>query len=160
MDPCVRRATLLPSGAELAGVPESFPPPRPPEGWLLEPDAAVIRAGLVGNLARGLGAWPIDERLAYLAAPGPVETPFARAYRIGSPEPFSGKALSAGLRRMGAGDVVLKTRGSVLQPEAVRQQLRGVLKQGRADCVPVVFLTRLSGRAMMIWGERSGSGRS
>jgi hypothetical protein len=126
----------------------------------LEPDAAVIRSGLVGNLARSLGAWPIDERLAYLAAPDPVETPFARAYRIGSPEPFSGKALSAGLRRMGAGDVVLKTRGSVLQPEAVRQQLRGVLKQGRADCVPVVFLTRLSGRAVMIWGERSGSGRS
>jgi hypothetical protein len=126
----------------------------------LEPDAAVIRAGLVGNLAHSLGAWPIDERLAYLAVPGMVETPFARTYRIQAPEPFSGKALAAKLRRLGAGDVVLKTRGSVLQPEAVRQQLRGVLKLGRADCRPVVFLTRLSGRAVMIWGERSGSGRS
>lgn len=157
---CVHRATLLPGGAELAGVPEPFPAPRASEGWLLEPDAAVIRAGLVGNLARRLGAWPIDERLAYLATPGMAETPFARTYRIDAPEPFSGKALSAKLRMMGAGDVVLKTRGSVLRPEAVRQQLRAVLKLGRADCRPVVFLTRLSGRAVMIWGERSGSGRS
>jgi len=154
------RATLLPGGAELAGRPAAFGQPRQPEGWLLEPDAAVIRAGLVGNLARSLGAWPIDERLAYLATPECVETPFARTYRIEAPEPFSGKALAAKLRRVGASDVVLKTRGSVLQPEAVRLQLRGVLKLGRADCRPVVFLTRLSGRAVMIWGERIGSGRS
>jgi hypothetical protein len=155
-----RRATLLPSGAEIAGVPEPFPAVRKPGAWLLEPDAAVIRSGLVGNLAAELGAWTIDARLSYLSTDRQVTSPFVRSYRIEAPEPFSGKALSARLRGFGAGDVVLKTRGSVLQPEAVRHQLRGVLKQGKAECCPVVFLTRLDGRAVMIVGERFDSGRN
>lgn len=155
-----RRATLLPLGVELAGVPEPYAEAREPGAWLLEPDAAVIRAGLVGNLARRLEAWPIDPRLSYLSTDRPVETPFARCYRVERPEPFSGKALAARLRGLGAGDVVLKTRGSALQPEAMRHQLRGVLKQGKAECCPVVFLTRLDGRAVMIVGERFDSGRN
>lgn len=156
----LHRATLLPQHAELSGAPVPLGAPRPLAGWLLEPDPAVIRSGLVGNLAEQLGAWPIDERLAYLATSSPVETPFARTYRVDAPEPFSGKKLAARLRQLGAGDVVVKTRGSVLQPEAVRRELRGVLKQGRADCRPVVFLTRLNSRPVMILGERIGPGRS
>jgi hypothetical protein len=150
----IRRATLLPGGAELVGAPEAFETVSQPQGWLLEPDPAVIRAGLVANLARELGAKPIDPQLAYLTADHPVDSPFVRCYRIDSPEPFSGKALAARLRKLGASDVTFKTRGSVLQPEALRQQLRGVLKQGKADCRPVVFLTRLDSRAVMIVGER------
>jgi len=156
----LRRATLLPNGATLAGIPEPFPAVRKPGAWLLEPDAAVIRSGLVGNLALELGAWPVDARLSYLSADRHVVSPFVRCYRIEAPEPFSAKALGARLRGFGAGDVVLKTRGSVLQPEAVRHQLRGVLKQGKAECCPVVFLTRLDGRAVMIVGERFDSGRN
>lgn len=155
-----RRATLLPSGIEISGVPLPYPEVRKPGAWLLEPDTAVIRAGLVGNLARELEAWPVDPRLSYLSADQPVMSPFVRCYRIDAPDPFSGKALAARLRSLGAGDVVLKTRGSVLQPEAVRHQLRGVLKQGHAECCPVVFLTRLDGRAVMIVGERFDSGRN
>jgi hypothetical protein len=156
-----RRATVLSAdGAveELAGDPRPYQEVRAPGSWLLEPDAAVIRAGLVGNLAERLGAWAVDERLAYLSADAVPETRLARAYRIQAPEPFSLKALAARLRGLDAGDVVLKTRGTAATPEVLRQQLRRVLKQGRPQCRPVVFVTRLGDRPMMILGERVGPG--
>jgi hypothetical protein len=87
-----------------------------------------------------------------------VETPFAAVYRVESPEPFSGKALAARLRGMGASDVVIKTRGAAVEPESLHRHLRGVLKQGKSGVRPVVFITRLGGRATMILGERCGSG--
>lgn len=154
----LRRATLLPLGVELSGHPQAYERVGEPGPWLLEPDAAVIRAGLVGNLARQVGAWAIDPQLAYLSASEPVMTPFARLYRIQRPEPFSGKTLGAHLRRLGAGDVVIKTRGAAVRPEILRQQMRGVLKQGRPDCRPVVFITRFGSRPVMILGERFGPG--
>lgn len=152
-----RRATVLPAGAALTGYPTPLAGVRPLGEWLLEPDPAVLRAGLVGNLAEQLGAWPIDAELAYLTAERPLETPFGTLYRVQGAEPFQGKALAERLRRLGAGDVAIKTRGSAVQPEILRRQLRGVLKQGRPQCRPVVFVTRLAGRAMMILGERFGS---
>src|SRR5262249_7196902 len=109
--------------SSFVGWPEPYGPVRPPGPWLLEPDPAVIRAGLGGNLARRLGAWPIDARLAYLSADRPVVTPFARTYRVGPPEPFSAKGLARRLRELGAGDVVLKTRGAAVTPEILRQPL-------------------------------------
>ncbi|HEU4754625.1 MAG TPA: SAM-dependent methyltransferase [Armatimonadota bacterium] len=153
-----RRATLLPAGAELAGEPHPYTEVRPPRGWLLEPDAAVIRAGLVGSLADRLGGWGIDPSLAYIGLPAPADTPFGTLYRVGEPEPFSGKALSARLRVLRAGDVVFKTRGAAATPELLRQQLRGVLKQGGPDIRPVVFVTRLGDRTVMMLGERFGPG--
>jgi hypothetical protein len=153
-----RRATLLPSGETLAGVPQPLPSVRPCGRWLLEPDAAVIRAGLVGNLAVALGAWALDSHLAYLSLDRPSDTPFAVAYQVEPPEPFSGKALAQRLRALGAGDVILKTRGAAVEPELLRRQLRAVLKQGHPACCPVVLLTRLGSRPVMILGERCGAG--
>jgi hypothetical protein len=154
-----RTASVLPAGAELSGEPLPLGETAPTGEYLLEPDPAVIRAGLVGNLARDLDAWPIDPQLAYLSTDQPVQTPFATAFRIEKAEPFSGKALAQLLRELGAADVVLKTRGFAAEPEALRRQLRQVLKQGKPSVAPVVFLTRLNGRAVMILGERLGAGR-
>lgn len=160
----VRRATLISeadgasSSVSLVGVPEPLGEVEPAGAWLLEPNSAVIRAGLVGNLSRELNAWPIDSRLAYLSVNSPVETPFARQFRVEKPEPFSLKQLGRRLRELEAGDVVLKTRGVVTSPEELRQQLRRVLKQGRPGRCPVVFITRLDGRAMMILGASFGPG--
>jgi len=156
--PGTRRATLLPSGETLCGRPVPLAEPARAGEWLLEPDAAVIRAGLVGNLAERLGAAPVDPRLAYLSLERPAATPFGSLYRVREAEPFSGKALARRLRELEAADVVLKTRGTAARPELLRQQLRGVLKQGRPGSCPVVFITRLGDRAVMILGERVGAG--
>lgn len=152
--PGFRRATLLPSGATLAGLPEPWRAAAPAGEWLLEPDAAVVRADLVGNLAGLLDAWPLDSRLAYLALPHPRPTPFGTLYRVEAPAPFSGRALAARLRSLRARDVIIKTRGAAAQPELLRERLRPVLKQGEAGVCPVVFITRLGSRAVMFLGER------
>src|SRR4029453_15139138 len=60
----------------------SRPPPPPPVrcaqpgAFLLDPSPAVTRAGLVEELARDLGAWKLDPRIAFLLAlPAPRPPP-------------------------------------------------------------------------------------
>jgi hypothetical protein len=105
-----------------------------------------------------LGAWGIDPALAYLSTDRLTMSPWATAYRVELPRPFSRKSLTEVLRRRRARDVVLKMRGFAGQPEAMRRQLRrGLDPEGGVEC-PVVFLTRLGGRAVMFLGERLGAG--
>lgn len=155
----VRRASLVAEGVELEGSPEPLPQSHPPGRFLLEPDGAVLRAGLVGNLAESLGAWPVDPRLAFLSADHVCPTPFADIYRIETAEPFSAKALARRLREREAGDVVLKTRGFAGDPQTLRRSLRPVLKHGKPGQAPVVFITRFGDRPVMLLGERFGAGR-
>lgn len=155
-----RRATLLPEGMSLEGEPRPIGEIAPVGQFLLEPDAAVLRAGLVGNLAEECNLWGIDPQLSYLSSDTMPETPFGRSYRVGSTQAFSQKALARALRELGAGTVTLKTRGTVFQPEALQQALRGVLKQGDRTRHVVVFLTRLAGRPVFLLGEALASGRA
>src|SRR5216684_4306957 len=62
------RATVLPGGHTLTPGRGGPVPVRPPGGFLLDPSPAVTRAGVVEDLARLLGAWKIDERIAFLSA--------------------------------------------------------------------------------------------
>jgi hypothetical protein len=154
----LRRATLLPAGKSLTGTGEEKLDIRAPGCYLYEPDAAVIRARLVARAAEEIGAWGIDPSLAYLSAERHASSPWAASYRIEVPRPFSRKALAELLRRLRVADVVLKTRGFAGDPEALRRQVfrrAGAPGGGRR---PVVFLTRLGGRAVMIVGERLGAG--
>jgi len=151
-----RRATLLPEGRSLVGTGEEELDIRPPGWYLYEPDTAVIRARLVARAAASIGAWGIDPSLAYLSTDRYVSTPWATAYCIEVPRPFSRKSLTRLLRERGAGDLILKTRGFAERPEALRQQLSAGLRGGSA--CPVVFIARVQGRAVMIVGERVGAG--
>lgn len=72
-----RRATVLPTGQSLAalpGEPLDWPAPHPPEpgGFLYEPDPAIIRADLVGVLARQYNLAPIDPHIAWLTGDCPL----------------------------------------------------------------------------------------
>jgi len=118
----------------------------------------VIRARLVARAAAELGAWGIDRELAYLSTDRLIHSPWAVAYQVEPPRPFSRQALVALLRERRAADVVLKTRGFAARPEELRRSLRrGLQEPGPGGC-PVVFLTRLAGRPVMIVGERVGAG--
>ncbi|GAB3997681.1 hypothetical protein GCM10029992_21360 [Glycomyces albus] len=50
--------------------------------YLYEPDGAVIRAGLVADLAAGLDAHTAHPDIAYLYTDRLTETPFARAWKV------------------------------------------------------------------------------
>lgn len=117
----------------------------PPASFLYEPDPAVIRAGLVRDLAQRIGAAQLDPEIAYLTAEQRVATPFARAWPILSWMPFGLKALKARLRGLDAGAVTVKKRGSPLDTDALARELSG---PGRQPLV--VVLTQASGRPIAL----------
>ncbi len=140
-----RRATLLPGPHTLVGGDAASLPVGEPRGALYEPDPALLRAGLVAELGARLGAAQLDADIAYLTAETQQPTPFARSWVIEDWFPFGLKRLRVYLRERGVGRVVVKKRGSPLQPEALIHALR---LSGEAE--RVVILTHLRGRPIVI----------
>lgn len=145
-----RRATLLPGEHTLLSAlttaeAELDPSLAPPGAILYEPDPAVLRAGLVRQLAAQLGAAQLDPDIAYLTANQHFATPFARAWRIEAWFPFNLKRLRAYLRQRKVGRVTVKKRGSPLQPEALQRDLRLSGDQER-----VVILTQARGQPVVL----------
>jgi SAM-dependent methyltransferase len=120
-----RRATLLPSGATLCFDANAPPPAESePRAYLYEPEPAAIRARLVAQLARDFDAAQLDVSTAFLTGDRLVATPFAVAFAVDEWLPFNLKLLRARLRAMGVGRVVVKKRGSPLDPQALERDLR------------------------------------
>jgi SAM-dependent methyltransferase len=142
-------ATLLTSDGEVQHWQrESLPDPRPlspPREWLLEPDAALLRAGLVEDAAAALGANQLDATIAYLTADARPESAWVRAWRVRDWLPFNVKRLRASLRKRDIGTVTIKKRGSPLTPEQLAAQLK---LQGRESCTLV--LTRHDGAPIVL----------
>jgi hypothetical protein len=138
-----RRATLVGRDAvhELtADEDPGLAPTGPVRGWLHEPDPAVIRSGLVACVAAELGATLIDPTIAYLTSDRPAANPWVSSYRVTDVLPFNLKKLRVLLRTRGVGRVVVKKRGSPIEPETLARQLRG---PGSGSAVVVV--TRVAG---------------
>ncbi len=91
--------------------------------FLYEPDPAVIRAHLVGTLARQLDAAAVDPQIAYLLGDTLTSTPFADAYEVLDQFPYSRRRLQDALAARNIGRVVIKKRGFPLEPDAVRKTL-------------------------------------
>ena len=119
-----------PEGELLGGVAE----------YLYEPDGAVIRAGLVSDLARDLGGHLLHPRIAYLGADDLRPTPFATAYRVRGVLAHHVKALKAWVRDHEVGTLNIKKRGTDVTPEQLRKQLAP-----RGPATATLVLTRLSG---------------
>ncbi len=143
-----RRATLLPGGDTLTEREPESVEIGAPHRYLYEPDGAVIRAHLVGQLAHRIGASLLDPTIAYLTADEVVATPFARSFIIEDHFPFQLKRLRHYLRERGVGTVTIKKRGSPLDPDVLRQALRL-----RGDSQKTIFLTQARGRATVLIGR-------
>ncbi len=140
--PARRIATVL-RGSGTAQLDDAAGVPRPPVGpvaaWLVEPDAAVIRAGLVGVLAARIDGHLLDPRIAYVATDTrPQLGAFGARYAVLDMVPFGRKPMRAWLRGHGYGDVVVKKRGVAVVPE----QLRAALRLGGDGPVATLVLTR------------------
>ena len=105
------RATVLPGGHSLTPGPGGPAPVRAPGRYLLDPSPAVTRAGLVADLAHLVGAWQIDEKIAFLATDAAVHTPFARTLQVIDSAPWDQRKLPARLRALGVGSVDIRRRG-------------------------------------------------
>jgi hypothetical protein len=118
------RATILPGGHTLT--PEAGPPVpvAAPGPFLLDPNPAVTRAGLVGELARKLGAWQIDPQIAFLCTDTAVRTPFARTLQVIDSGPWNQKRLPARLRDLGVGALDIRRRGLAGDVGQLHRQLK------------------------------------
>jgi hypothetical protein len=97
---------------------------REPGRFLLDPNPAVTRAGLVAELARLADAWQIDQKIAFLATGTAVHTPFARTLRVIDSAPWDQRRLPAKLRALGVGSVDIRRRGLAGDVEALHRQLK------------------------------------
>jgi SAM-dependent methyltransferase len=149
----LRRATILPGAHTLYTESDELEPAvrlSPPRAWLYEPDPAILRARLVRLLAERIDAAQLDPDIAYLTGDQRIETPFARAWAVEAWFPFGIKHLRAELRQRGVSQVVIKKRGSPVQPEDLLRQLRlrRAAEEPRAE--RVVFLTHLRGQPIVV----------
>jgi hypothetical protein len=137
-------AQSRPTGAPPWGSPDpsgSLVPCAPPGAFLLDPSPAVTRAGLVEELARDLGAWKLDPRIAFLSADEPLRSPFGRPLRVDASLPWNLKRLRGVLRERGVGAVEVRKRGSAVDAADLTARLRL-----RGDARAVVVLTRVADR--------------
>lgn len=148
----MRRATLLPGEQTLVNLPDDEKTAvsvGPPLNYLYEPDGAVIRAGLVEELALQIGGLrKIDADIAYLTGDTLLETPFARGFRIQESMPFNLKKLSRRLHELQIGQVTIKKRGSPLDI----QQLERALKLKGVNQL-ILVLTHVEGKPFVLLCE-------
>ncbi|MEY9877699.1 putative O-methyltransferase YrrM [Streptacidiphilus sp. MAP12-33] len=145
------RATLLPAADSLTGGRLPDPAVGPVRRYLYEPDGAVIRAHLVAEVAGELDATLIDPTIAYLTTDRLAPTPYATAYEITDTLPFNLKKLKALVRERGIGTLVIKKRGSAIEPEELRKKIK---PEGVNSAV--VVLTRAAGAPVMLVGQPAG----
>lgn len=116
-----------------------------PSGWLLEPDSALIRAGLVQHAAQTWGAHQLDETIAYLTCQNLPDSPWMRAWRILDAMPFNLKKVRAYLAAGGVGKITVKKRGHAMTPEELTAGLKLKGTESRT-----LVLTRYAGNPYLL----------
>lgn len=140
-----RRSAVV-DGAELSGGETAASPPGAVGAYLYDPDGAVVRAGLVDDLALALDAWRVDAHTAYLSADVAVPTPFASAFAVSEVLPFDERILRGWVRERRIGTLEIKKRGLEVDPAALRKRLK---PSGRAAATLVLTPTPEGARAVV-----------
>ena len=117
--------------------------------YLYEPDGAVIRSRLIGDLGRRIGATMLSDGIAYLTSDEAVDTPFAACFRVVETFPLDERRLRKELAARGIGSLEIKKRGVDVDPAAFRKKLA---LHGPASATLV--LTRVAGRHTALLCER------
>lgn len=118
---------------------------RSPHGWLIEPDSALMRAGLVQEVAAAFHGHMLDETIAYFTTESRPKSPWLRAWHILDWMPFNVKKLRAYLRELHVGNVTVKKRGSPITPEELIPQLKLEGSESRT-----LVLTRYRGNPIVL----------
>lgn len=147
--PGIRRSALV-LGSTPVELTASEPDADVPVGdiatYLYDPSGAVIRAQLLGALARTLSAHTIASTIAYLSSDTLMETPFASAFRVVETLPLDIRTIAQYCRGADIGTLEIKKRGVDIDPATFRTKLK--LKGSKSA---TLVLTRAgSGRTAII----------
>lgn len=149
----VRRSALLIRGErshELTGADDAEDAAVRPLGTFLhEPDGAVIRARLIGDVARSLDAGMLDPRIAYLTSDAALTSPFVQSFRVRETLPITPKTINAALKAHGIGRIEIKKRGVDVDPAAFRRRLTL-----RGDAEATLILARYGDQRRAILADR------
>ncbi|WP_342001638.1 SAM-dependent methyltransferase [Microbacterium sp. LWH7-1.2] len=149
----VRRAALVIRGDQAheltAETDAADQPTRELGAFLHEPDGAVIRARLIGDVARTLEAGMLDEHIAYLTSDAALTSPFVSTFRVREVLPADEKALARALRERDIGRLEIKKRGVDVDPAALRPRLKL-----RGSASATLLLTRIGSRRTAILADR------
>ncbi|WP_433525478.1 THUMP-like domain-containing protein [Nocardia pseudovaccinii] len=135
-----RRATVLTSRSESVTYTDAAPdeiPEQPPGEWIIDPDGAIVRAGLVRHYAAEHGLWQLDPQIAYLT--GNTVPHGVRGFRIVDRLEFREKTLRQELTRRNCGPLEIRIRGLDIDPDTLRKRLKL-----RGTHPYTLILTRLS----------------
>ena len=140
-----RRANLLDRGEQLTDDDPDDCPVRPVGRWIVDPDGAVVRAGLVRHYGARHGLWQLDPDIAYLSGD---RLPAAdRGFEVLEQLVFDERPLRRALSVLDCGSLEVLVRGVRVDPDALRKRMR--LRGSRALSVVIARIgARTSSRAM------------
>lgn len=120
-----RRATVLSSEGTAWTLTDADPdevPEREPGRWIIDPDGAVVRAGLVRHYGARHGLWQLDPRIAYLT--GDAVPPGVRGFEILARLKFDERAIRRELHARAGGALEILVRGVDVDPDRLRARLK------------------------------------
>ncbi|MGM7668903.1 THUMP-like domain-containing protein [Microbacterium sp. A93] len=149
----VRRAALVIRGDEshelTGGADAEDADVRELGAFLHEPDGAVIRARLIGDVARSLKSGMLDEKIAYITGDAALTSPFVQSFRVREVMAVNPKSINAVLRANDIGTLEIKKRGMDIDPAAFRKKLN--LKGSQSA---TLILTRTGDKRVAILADR------
>jgi hypothetical protein len=116
-----RRASILDRGDQVTDAEPDDCPVRPAGRWIVDPDGAVVRAGLVRHYAARHGLWQLDPNIAYLS--GDELPPGVRGFEVLQQLPFDERRLRQALAVLDCGALEILVRGVDVDPDALRRRL-------------------------------------
>ncbi len=149
----VARSALVIRGdaaAELTAPADSADEPvRALGAFVHEPEGAVIRARLIGEVARELDAGMLAPGIAYLTGDAAVTSPFVQTFRVREVMPLKVPTINAALAVNQIGTLEIKKRGVDIDPAQFRRKLRL-----RGDAGATLILTKVDGKRVAILADR------
>jgi hypothetical protein len=117
-----RRASILDRGEQLTDAEPDDCAVAPAGQWIVDPDGAVVRAGLVRHYGARHGLWQLDPDIAYLS--GDRLPPGVRGFEVLEQLEFDERRLRHALSARDCGALEILVRGVRVDPDALRRRLR------------------------------------
>lgn len=117
-----RRASVLDRDEQITDTEPDDCPVRAAGRWIVDPDGAVVRAGLVRHYGARHGLWQLDPDIAYLSGdrlPGGV-----RGFEVLEQLAFDERRLRQALTALDCGALEILVRGVRVDPDALRRRMR------------------------------------
>lgn len=144
------RATSLPSGETIAGDPLfSRAPIGPVQRYVYDPDPALVRSGLIDQLACEQGATRLDEADEYLTSDEIRNSAFLTCFEVLEVLPNNEKQLRQYFRKNPVHEIEIKCRHVKVNPDLVRKKLPRTGEGSR-----VVIFARVEGKSQILIARR------